>query len=708
MATDLTGPFIGYRSAGRRPESQQDRRAAADAPLSALRGMVSGVLGAPGDIESLIRMLPGLNEQTVLPTSEDIEKRLPMRELNQTPTGKAFTTAGQLGGGFYTGPGSPLRAVAALPSAVSRAGRDFALAGAPVHVVKPKGGNWLAGSVERAVEPMRARFDIGAGLRVDPATINRENLDARQLEMLAPLDAMNRWLETKLAKYMRNEMATPEDPLRALAERGIMHVDPEQLNFRPELHGRFLSEGQTAVAQSPAAKSWEGLADKFVNTLRASDVTGGYYPKLVEENPWLLKVPPQTQVYEMLRGADDDLGFRHLVDELRNAVNPESGLPRELMLKYSDLEKVTVPQAVERVAKINDWRAAHKAEADMARSMNPATQVVKEYPEQGYKWVELRQPKETGKKVTVEKSEMELPDNMTPETMREVAMDMAYDEGLVEGTRAFEDFVRTTLTDFHRNKKVEVDESYKVLEDALKYEGETMGHCVGGYCPDVVEGRSKIYSLRDKKGQPHVTIEVSPGNPYMTWKSATAHLDKSQSDALFDQFQAAGGARRNNPEGHKEFLQSAGLWSEPPPDIVQIKGKGNKAPKEDYLPAVQDFVRSGNFGEVGDLGNTGLIDVSRAGPLMKALQDIYGLHIGIGMDKFKAAADAAPGAQRFMTKDELLKFLGETPAEGFSRGGAVHGYQAGGMVSGANFPTDDFDPARIDAIVDQLHAMNAA
>lgn len=78
------------------------------------------------------------------------------------------------------------------------------------------------------------------------------------------------------------------------------------------------------------------------------------------------------------------------------------------------------------------------------------------------------------------------------------------------------------------------------------------------------------------------------------------------------------------------------------------------------------------------------------------------------MDKFKAAADAAPGAQRFMTKDELLKFLGETPAEGFSRGGAVHGYQAGGMVSGANFPTDDFDPARIDAIVDQLHAMNAA
>lgn len=99
---DENRPYIGYRSAGRRPEAQQDRRAAADAPLSALRGMVSGVLGAPGDIESLIRMLPGLSEQTVLPTSEDIEKRLPFRELNQTPTGRAFTTAGQLGGGAST------------------------------------------------------------------------------------------------------------------------------------------------------------------------------------------------------------------------------------------------------------------------------------------------------------------------------------------------------------------------------------------------------------------------------------------------------------------------------------------------------------------------------------------------------------------------------------------------------------------------------
>ena len=44
-----------------------------------------------------------------------------------------------------------------------------------------------------------------------------------------------------------------------------------------------------------------------------------------------------------------------------------------------------------------------------------------------------------------------------------------------------------------------------------------------------------------------------------------------------------------------------------PDDIVQIKGKQNRAPKDDYLPFVQDFVKSGRWGNVGDLRDTGLV-----------------------------------------------------------------------------------------------------
>ena len=721
MADDLTRPYIGYRSAGRRPERQQDRRASADAPLAALRGMISGVAGAPGDIESLVRMLPGLSEQTVLPTSEDIERRLPLRGVSETPVGRAFTTAGQLGGGFYTGPGSPLRAIAALPSAVSRAGRDFVMAsGQPaVNVVKPKGGNWLAGSVEKAIEPMknkaaddRAYLEFlrennkqGSGFSNWLSGKVAENPEYQKLDALSaanqylselgqpkiPGDPLNRWLENKLAKYIRNEMATPEDPLRLLADRGVTHI-PEGLQslervteWIPEtLEGRRAAAGfpRGGMSQTPYGQGWEQLADEAIQNLPAGERTKfmGDTPwrQQVQENPWLMKVPPETMTYGAYPvEVRSELGFEHLVDELKNAINPASGLPENLRWKYQDLEKVTVPQAVQRVADINAWRAAQKAEADLMRAQNAATHVFKEYPEQGFKWVELKAPKETGRKISVEKPEMDLPPDFNEAMGREVAEDMAFDEGLEEGTREFNDFVRRTMEDFGRKKTVEMDEAYKALEDALKYEGETMGHCVGGYCPDVIEGRSRIYSLRDKKGQPHVTIETRPMENY--------ELEAAK-------MKRAGAS----PE------EIAAFFENPPQEIVQIKGKANRAPNPEYLPAVQDFVRSGNWSKVGDLQNTGLI--SYKGEYRLPEEFLYRTDEGGWeplVDVAKRAFPDSPAKQinfyrgaSELENDIKLKPQGE-------------GFAEGGLVGGANFPTYDFDPARIDSIVGELHAMNA-
>ena len=63
--------------------------------------------------------------------------------------------------------------------------------------------------------------------------------------------------------------------------------------------------------------------------------------------------------------------------------------------------------------------------------------------------------------------------------------------------------------------------------------------------------------------------------------------------------------------------------------------------------------------------------------------------------------------QRQIQRDPSWWESAKDAFEGFARGGQVRGYAEGGQVSGANFPTDDFDPARIDAIVGELHAMNA-
>ena len=747
MADDLNQPYIGYRSAGRRRPELNDLPASADAPLAALRGLASGVLGAPGDIESLVRMLPGLSEQTFLPTSEDIERRLPLRSVSETPVGRAATGAGQIGGGFYTGPGSPLRAIAGLPSAVSRAGRDFAMAaGQPaVNVVKPKGGNWLAGSVEKAIEPMAQRLGREdellrtlqlANPDLDPAQarqVIRANLGQTESDV-----AVDKWLKSKLAKYIRNEMATPEDPLRALAERGVTHIPEGAQSLErvtewiPEtLEGRRAAAGfpRGGMSETTMGQGWEQLADEAIHNLparaRISPDTGGGSTRALQveqENPWLMKVPPDTMTYGAYPvEVRQELGFEHLADELRNAINPTSGLPENLRWKYGDLDKVTVPQAVERVAKINEWRAANKAEADAARAMNPATHTVKEYPDHGFKWVELK----TG----------DLP------------------EGWTQKNSAFYD----------PTGERHVHPGAEALADALKYEGETMGHCVGGYCPDVLEGRSRIYSLRDKKGQPHVTIEVAPSRKnvspidfYQSKDVPQSLLDKiteGEKTGMFDDIGAFDDFVKTSPE-YQEYLQSG------PPEIVQIKGKANRAPKEEYLPAVQDFVRSQKWGRVGDIQNTGLRDIS-------TWRDQV---IDQGADPAKAEAffSRIPGG--YATKDELDQLMGPlgsdytfsrlakringepleggtglTPGargEGFAMGGLVQKYADGGLVGSniynsdamqdpasayrfadggqagdvrayadgglvANSPTADFDPARIDAIVGDLNALNA-
>jgi hypothetical protein len=218
-----------------------------------------------------------------------------------------------------------------------------------------------------------------------------------------------------------------------------------------------------------------------------------------------------------------------------------------------------------------------------------------------------------------------------------------------------------------------------------------MGHCVGDYCPDVVEGRSKIYSLRDKKGQPHVTIEVKPGNlDHGLWY-------QSQPQEVKDALKAEGYTGYNvrySPQ-FKEAQASA------PEEIVQIKGKGNKAPKEDYLPAVQDFVRSQQWGRIGDLQNTGLVQLPDKRLITKE-------QFEEGVQRLTGEG-GGPGSEWFMNVmrgDPSWWEESKGAFEGYARGGAVQGYAAGGLVDDANSPTGDFDPARIDAMVSDLYAMN--
>jgi len=140
-----------------------------------------------------------------------------------------------------------------------------------------------------------------------------------------------------------------------------------------------------------------------------------------------------------------------------------------------------------------------------------------------------------------------------------------------------------------------------MLADALKYEGDTMGHCVGGYCDDVAEGRSRIYSLRDAKGQPHVTVEVQPYDAGGYMQDMFDNVRNMPAE-LMQQLVETHGPRNDRwyakvarDPRYQEYAQSVPKN----PRIVQIKGKGNAKPKDDYIPFVQDFVKSGQWSDVG-------------------------------------------------------------------------------------------------------------
>jgi hypothetical protein len=74
--------------------------------------------------------------------------------------------------------------------------------------------------------------------------------------------------------------------------------------------------------------------------------------------------------------------------------------------------------------------------------------------------------------------------------------------------------------------------------EELEHEGDAMGHCVGSYANQVANGSTSIYSLRDEKGQPHVTTEIEPHD-------------------------------------HKKPIPENG-------EVVQIQGKANREPNDEY------------------------------------------------------------------------------------------------------------------------------
>ena len=448
-------------------------------------------------------------------------------------------------------------AVKALPAPPTPLALPAPGPGLPPFAVKPKGGQWF---IDKPV----------SGINFSPENAARGILARARRPDDPEGAALYDWWQKALPRYLKNEMGTPEDPLRDLAARNLLHIQ-----------------------KSP--DEWSQLAGSSIRAPNLQrllyDEGSQWKDELISEMPWLQKVPATDNLYAMQPTNYRDLEFGHVADELENALNPaRSGLPPELALRPESLQRMSFPAAVERVGSINQFRAKQMEESALNSLNNPAVQMFKEYTENnplGLRWVELRAPEPTG--------------------------------GLPQGWKVSPDedgFISPEGEFFYTYPgQAEYDSA---LEDALKYEGGTMGHCVGSYCPDVMSGRSRIFSLRDAKGEPHVTVETRPGSPSELYQGELAAMrERGQMGNWIDWLREKNReqgfvAPKNGFDLINEWRASQGL--EPvdvqiPDDIIQIKGKQNLAPKDDYLPFVQDFVNSQKWGNVGDIENTGLVQL---------------------------------------------------------------------------------------------------
>jgi hypothetical protein len=604
--------------------------------------------------------------------------------------------------------------------------------GALAGVIKPRGGNVVTQDLAESLDNLRPRV-LYEGYRpasdVDKLLRERikeeeqsgrgvSSITKRIFEENAPKAALDDWIQNKLGRYIRAEMGSEADPVRKLADEmtdkvrsdyqaGLKRIakmkeriadaktrgkntdisedeladeiDKVENAYRqtsklPVDQGPYLyPSSQTGkarekagfspypISKSDAGKEWEGTADALFQVHRAGDLVEANSP-IYQDNPWIAKLDPDEIVYNPQR-VDEPAMFTHTIDELTNALNPTSGLPQNLLLKPEDMQQLSMDKAFRHVNKINDWRAQQRTAANLEEAQRAAV-TFKEYPASPgkLKWQELKAPEYT-----------ELPPGFRLE-------DMDY------GTATLKDPQGNVLTYIDKTTgKGSVDPlqqalsflSKNDLERALKYEGSTMRHCVGRYCDDVFSGQTRVFSLRDSKGEPHITIETIPASKELTPENVETFLQENPGNItqrlgfnVDDYRYARENTFRFNPsteefnrfltttENTPEFKQ----WLKAQPEAVrQVKGKGNKKPNAQYIKFGQDFIASKNWSDIQDLDN---LDIFPLKPmLLKNAQDK-----GFNPQVLTMVRD-----QPYVTKEEFNRL-----ADLF---GGMNKYAAGGEVT---------------------------
>ena len=538
------------------------------------------------------------------------------------------------------------------------------------NVMKTKeNSNWLKGSPDRSLENLkqyRGPDNREAELlaEIEEATrmgaqgyLNAATADLKRYRESKALDA---WVDSNLKNYVKKQMGTPEDPVRALHEQGISHLPqdlqnpammwtPEELARDRKMQG-FPEEG---VAVNPTAQMWEQMSDQAIIPTKAGEIQE--YPALMEKRAKALEkyhdyerqIDDRLVPFLMKKGLDSD----SIAELLKLQSFEKANILKDKKLNKLFREVPPYPaneQFMRESSTQNPWLS----------KVDPNTPVYSgDISGLGFDHVldVLREDIAAGR--------------IRPEQLNKVSIEQA-----VRRTFEYDQELARRMSEARATSRAELP-VYKDYPEGFKWiqlnrpgdfaaESKSMGHSVKGYEPPsghpdwtegsgdsgsssyglggwdaIKSGQAKVYSLVDAKGEPHVTIEVGKGKHpigttgrgnnfpdelhYGEYNNSTAEISKEKQKEIYDlgkklYFENSNAYAENRilsggraPDIMDTFQKAADmLLGERPGYVRQIKGKGNARPIGKYDPFTQDFVKSGGWADVNDLQNTGLINVN--------------------------------------------------------------------------------------------------
>jgi len=434
-------------------------------------------------------------------------------------------------------------------------------------VIKGKGGTWHPAAVSALSVPLALKlsYDPTAGPAFGSAV---------------EAAAATQWANKAVSNYLNRHAGTATDPLKDL--------------------------------RLPNGIKWEDLTDTMIVSGPARDFqnTPGRTKMAREERALFPAAKPDEPIYQLtalgqIPGVElgPELGQGRSVRAVKDYLLHVGEFLRTKNLTPEQLQQMDFTRAVRETVE-NDARIAAQALKDFTKP-NPIriadTQALPVYEGKSYpsemaparkfsfnKDGSIRKMESIdlpAGEVQYTWHELKLPDALTPEQasrIRLITPERLRSEYGMKDTRiptweALDAKGRVIKDNFSDTPAIDVTPEGAHLAGQMAQEGNALGHCVGGYCGNVLAGESRIISLRDQLGRSYATVELTRGiNPITAVERA--------------------------------MLGGESGWSlYKGENIAQIKGPGNGAPADYVKPYVQDFVKSGKWGDVQDLNNAGLV-----------------------------------------------------------------------------------------------------